>query len=215
MADDTSADQRSLDRMMTFSDGVFAVALTLLALELRPPEGLDGPEFWGQVLNLIPQMASLVISFALASLWWVVHNMATRELTVFDWPTAICNLVFLFFIVLLPFAAGTFGANMELAAPLALYWIVNACVSFSMALMYFVMSRDGGRLVGGIGWGERIVRLLQAAAPGIVFVLGAYWALVDQIWLSRFCCVLMAPIMITLGTIGGMLERRRARRAAA
>jgi len=215
MAEDASADRRMLDRMMTFADGVFAVALTLLALELRPPEGLDGAAFWVEVLQLIPQTASLMISFALASLWWAVHLMVTRELTAFDWPTALCNLAFLFFIVLLPFAAGTFGANMDLAAPLALYWMINACVSFSMTLMFFVMSRDKGRLIGGIGWGERIVRLLQAAAPGMVFVLGAYWALVGEIWLSRFCCVLMAPIMIVLGTLGGMLERRRARRAAA
>ncbi|HJS80970.1 MAG TPA: TMEM175 family protein [Vitreimonas sp.] len=215
MADDPSADRRMLDRMMTFSDGVFAVALTLLALELRPPEGLDGTAFWVEIIQLIPQTASLMISFALASLWWAVHLLVTRELTSFDWPTALCNLVFLFFIVLLPFAAGTFGSNMDLTDPLALYWMINACVSFSMTLMYFVMTRDGGRLVGGIGWGERIVRLLQAAAPGMVFVLGAYWALVDQIWLSRFCCVLMAPIMIVLGTIGGMLERRRMRVARA
>jgi uncharacterized membrane protein len=213
MTDDASVERRQADRMINFSDAVFAVALTLLALELRPPEGLDGPEFWGQVIELIPQMASLIISFALASLWWAVHIMVTRELVVFDWPTALCNLLFLFFIVLLPFAAGTFGANMDLEAPLALYWIINAGVSFSMTLMFFVMSRDKGRLMGGIGWGERIVRLLQAASPGMVFVLGAYWALIDQIWLSRFCCMLMAPIMIALGTIGGMLERRRQRLA--
>ncbi len=198
---------------MTFSDGVFAVALTLLALELRPPEGLDGAAFWSEIIDLIPQTASLMISFALASLWWAVHLMVTRELIAFDWPTALCNLLFLFFIVLLPFAAGTFGASMDLADPLALYWIINAGVSFSMTLMFFVMSRDRGRLMGGIGWAERIVRLLQAGAPGMVFVLGAYWALTDQIWLSRFCCVLMAPAMIVLGTIGGMLERRRMRMA--
>jgi uncharacterized membrane protein len=214
MPDDTSADRRMLDRMLTFSDGVFAVALTLLALELRPPEGVDGAAFWSQIIELIPQTASLMISFALASLWWAVHMLVMRELKQFDWPTAICNLAFLFFIVLLPFAAGTFGASMELADPLALYWIINAGVSFSMALTFWVMSRDKGRLIGGIGWGERIVRLLQAAAPGFIFVLGAYWALNDQVWLSRFCCVLMAPLMIVLGTLGGMLERRRMRAAA-
>ena len=215
MADDTSADRRMLDRMMTFSDGVFAVALTLLALELQPPASGEGADFWGGVLTLVPEFASLLISFALASLWWAVHLLVTRELTQFDWPTAIFNLIFLFFIVLLPFAAATFGSNMQANEPLALYWMINAGTAFSMALLFFVMSRGKGRLIGGIGWGERVLRIVQAGAPGVVFALGAYWALADQIWLSRFCAMLLAPIMMIVGILGGMLHRRRLRRAAA
>jgi uncharacterized membrane protein len=208
MAEDASADRRMADRMIFFSDAVFAVALTLLALELHPPEGVDGAAFWAELAQRIPQIASLVISFALAALWWSVHLMATRELRAFDWPTAIFNMVFLFFIVLLPFAAATFGSSMELSAPLALYWMINAGASFAMTLMFFVMSRDRGRLIGGIGPGERVLRLLQAIAPGVVFTLGAYWAMSDQIWLARFCAMLLAPLMMVLGVFNGMLKRR-------
>lgn len=203
-----------VDRLFAFSDGVFAVALTLLALELRAPAGLEGAEFWAAISALLPQAASLVISFALASLWWLVHLAATRELKTFDWPTAMFNLVFLFFIVLLPFAGATFGSNVEGEAPLALYWMINAAASFSMTVMFFVMSRGGGRLIGGVTTGERLLRLYQAAAPGIVFVLGAYWALTDQIWLSRFCCVLLAPLMMAVGVVDGWMKRRRSRAAA-
>ena len=215
MKDDASADRRMLDRMLTFSDGVFAVALTLLALELQPPASGEGADFWAGVLALVPGCASLLISFALASLWWAVHLLVTRELVQFDWPTAICNLFFLFFIVLLPFAAATFGSNMQANEPLALYWMINAGAAFAMAMLFFVMSRDKGRLIGGIGWGERLLRIVQAGAPGVVFALGAYWALVDQIWLSRFCAVLLAPIMMTVGILAGMLHRRKLRTAAA
>jgi uncharacterized membrane protein len=215
MAEDTSADRRMLDRMLTFSDGVFAVALTLLALELQPPASGEGVDFWAGVLALIPTFASLLISFALASLWWAVHLLVTRELTQFDWPTAIFNLIFLFFIILLPFAAATFGSNMQENEPLALYWMINAGAAFAMALLFFVMSRDRGRLIGGIGWGERLLRIFQAGAPGVVFALGAYWALTDQIWLSRFCAMLLAPIMMMVGILGAMLRRRKLRSAAA
>jgi uncharacterized membrane protein len=215
MADDASADRRMADRMINFSDAVFAVALTLLALELTPPASGEGVDFWAGVLEMVPDFASLLISFALASLWWAVHMSATREMTVFDWPTAIFNLVFLFFIVLLPFSAATFASNMQAPEPLALYWMINAGASFAMTLMFFVMSRDKGRLIGGIGPGERMLRLFQALAPGIVFSLGAYWGVTDQIWLSRFCCVLLAPLMMFSGIFGGMMQRSRLKKAAA
>lgn len=198
-----------VDRMITFSDGVFAVALTLLALELRPPDGVDGAAFWGQMLGRMPQIASLLISFALASLWWLVHMAAMRELRTFDWPTAICNLVFLFFIVLLPFAGATFASNVQGEAPLALYWMINAGASFAMTLTFLVMSRGRGRLLGGVGSGERALRLFQAIAPGIVFALGAYWAMNGQIWWSRFCCVLLAPLMMSVGVMERWLVKRR------
>jgi uncharacterized membrane protein len=212
MSEAASADRRMIDRVIVFSDAVFAFALTLLALEIRLPANLAGDaELWAQLRLLAPQFGAFLISFALASLWWVVHMAATRELVAFDWPTVICNLLFLFFIVLLPFAAGAFGANITNNAALALYWAVNAGASFAMTLLFFVMSRGKGRLIGGIGPGERALRLLQSVAPGIVFALGAYWALNDQIWLSRFCSVLLAPVYMIAGIIGGMMRRRKAR----
>lgn len=215
MSEDASADRRMLDRMIFFSDAVFAFALLLLAADIRLPTSIDDSTIWSQMATLAPHFASFLISFALASLWWAVHLSATRELRTFDWPTTLCNLFFLLWIVLLPFAADTFGANMMADAPLGLYWIVNAGASFSMTLMFFVMSRGGGRLIGGIGAGERLLRLTQAAAPGAVFALGAYWAFSGDIWLSRFCAMLLAPVMMALGVIAGMLKRRRAKAAQA
>ena len=215
MADDTSADQRMLDRMILFSDAVFAFALLLLAADIRLPPGIDDTNIWAHTADLAPQLFSFVISFGLASLWWTVHLSATRELKAFDWPTTLCNLVFLFFIVLLPFAADTFGANMMASAPLGLYWCVNAAASAAMTLLYIVMTRDNGRLVGGISGGERLLHVAQALTPGIVFALGAYWAFTGQIWLSRFCCVLLGPLMMVLGIVSGMMERAKAKKAAA
>jgi uncharacterized membrane protein len=211
MAEGASADRRMLDRMIFFSDAVFAFALLLLAADIRLPGAIDDQTIWGQLIELAPQFASFAISFALASLWWAVHLSATRELQVFDWPTALCNLLFLLCIVLLPFAADAFGANMMANTPLGLYWCVNAAASGAMTLLFFVMSRDKGRLIGGMGWGERLLHLSQAAAPGLVFALGAYWAFTGQIWLSRFCCVLLGPIMMVLGIVGGILKRRKVR----
>src|SRR5262245_59011841 len=96
---------RQVERLIFFSDAAFAFALMLLVAELRLPANIPPGEFWSELIKLAPQFGAYLISFALASIWWLVHVSATRELRVFDWPTAICNLVFIAFIVLLPFAA--------------------------------------------------------------------------------------------------------------
>lgn len=215
MADDASSDQRLLDRTILFSDAVFAFSLLLLASDIRLPDTIDDSNIWSELAVLAPKLGSFLISFGLASLWWIVHLTATRELRSFDWPTTICNLLFLLCIVLLPFAADTFGANMRAASPLGLYWCVNAAASMAMTLLFFVMSRDGGRLLGGLSGGERALRLAQSIAPGIVFALGAYWAFTGEIWLSRFCCVLLGPIMMLLGVVAGMMRRSKLKRATA
>lgn len=215
MAENAIADRRMLDRMIFFSDAVFAFALLLLAADIRLVGPIDDQNIWTALEALAPQFAAFLISFGLASLWWTVHLSAIRDLQVFDWPTALCNLLFLVCIVLLPFAADTFGANMSANAPLGLYWCVNAAASAAMTLLYIVMTRDKGRLVGGITGGERLLHIAQAIGPGIVFALGAYWAFTGEVWLSRFCCVLLGPIMMVLGIIGGMMQRRKLKAANA
>lgn len=157
-----------LERMIFFADAVFAFALTLLALEIRLPPGLGEGEFWPALAALGPQIGAFAISFALAGLWWLVHLAATRELAMFDWPTAICHLVFLVFIVLVPFAASMFGANILNNDALALYWLINAGASIAMTLMWWVMSRGGGRLlIGGISGGERLLRLFNPSPQAL------------------------------------------------
>lgn len=201
---------RQVERLIFFSDAAFAFALMLLVADVRMPDGIAEGRFWIEFAQLAPQFGAVLISFALASLWWLVHVAATRELRVFDWPTAICNLIFLAFIVLLPFSAETFGGNIMSNDALALYWIINAGASFAMTLMFFVMSRGKGRLIGGMSGGERALRLFQSAAPGVVFALGAYWAFTDQVWLSRFCAALLAPLMMLAGVIDARMRKRRA-----
>ncbi|HRE44092.1 MAG TPA: TMEM175 family protein [Terricaulis sp.] len=210
MADPVTADKRALERMIFFGDAVFAFALTLLALEVRLPAGIEEGRFWAEAAALAPQLGAFLISFALAAMWWLVHMAVTRELRAFDWPTAICNLLFLVFIVLLPFAAATFGSNILSNDALGLYWCVNAGAAFALTLLFIVMSRDGGRLLGGVSKGRRWLHIVQAAAPGVVFVLGAYWAFTDATWLARLCGILIAPAMLLLGLIEARLARREA-----
>ena len=107
------ADSRMVDRMLFFSDAVFAIVLTLLALDLRPPEGHEAaPTSVSDILFPIGNhLIVFIISFVLVGQWWLIHLRATRQLRAFDWPSAIANLVFLLGITLMPFASTLLTSN--------------------------------------------------------------------------------------------------------
>lgn len=185
---------RMADRMIFFSDAVFAIVLTLLVLELRPPE-LDGD---GDLLSALAALSghfeAFAITFGLVALWWLIHMRATRRLAVFDWPVAICNLLFLFFICLMPFASALYGEHFTSLTTLELYWSVNLGASISMILLYLVMFRGGGRLIGGVSGREFAGRLVQALAPAVAFSFGIWAAEAGYVWGSRFCWALIFPV---------------------
>jgi uncharacterized membrane protein len=191
-------DERMIHRLLFFSDAVFAIVLTLLVIELHPPhaEIHDEAALRAGMGALTPHFIALGISFALTGGWWLVHMASTRELHAFDWPSALCNLLFLFWIALLPFAAAFFGVNYWSAEAMVIYWGINAGAAYSMALLSLVMTRDKGRLVGGATLGQRVAYALFSLGPALAFTVGAWLALNGRVDLSYFCWVLMAPAFL-------------------
>jgi uncharacterized membrane protein len=93
-------------RLEAFSDGVFAVAITLLALDLT----LGGPghgALWLQLKDHWPAFAAYVISFFTIGIIWVNHHDLIRSITVVDRTLLFLNLVLLLFVVLIPFGTAT------------------------------------------------------------------------------------------------------------
>jgi uncharacterized membrane protein len=198
-------DGRMVDRMLFFSDAVFAIVLTLLVLELRPPEGHGhaDTELWSALGEMFRHFAAFFISFTLVGGWWLVHMRVTRTLRAFDWPAAVCNLLLLLFIALTPFAAALFGQNIASLAALQIYWTLNAAVAFAMTLLFVVIARGGGRLIGGIGAREWWFRFIQSLAPALAFVFGAWAASRGFADLSRFCWVVIFPTMVIARLVRG------------
>lgn len=196
-------DARMVDRMLFFSDAVFAIVLTIMVLELHPlelAEGLKGAAvdhaIWEHVLGMWRVWFAYLVSFALVGLWWTVHMRVTRTLHQFDWPTAVLNLFFLMTVSVIPFAASILGQGVNNAAAWQIYWGVNALASISLTLMLLVVSRGGGRLIGGMGGRERVARLLQSVGPGVGFGFGVWLAAIGEVALSRYCWVAIIPCML-------------------
>ncbi len=94
-------------RLEAFSDGVFAVAITLLALDLT----VAGPEGPGHLIDQLygkwPSFLAYLISFFMIGIIWVNHHVLVRQITKVDRTLLFLNLVLLLFVVLIPFTTAT------------------------------------------------------------------------------------------------------------
>jgi TMEM175 potassium channel family protein len=120
---------RALDRIGAFSDGVMAVAITLLVLNIQVPTVEHGQSLGDALVDLLPSLGAFVLAFALVGRFWVIHHNLFEKLRAFDATVMLLNLAFLAAIVLIPFsselydtytdqglAAAVLGANLGLAA---------------------------------------------------------------------------------------------------
>ncbi len=204
-------DGRMVDRMLFFSDAVFAIVLTIMVLELHAPVfGEHGTErvtdavIWQALGSQFRVFFAYFVSFAIVGLWWSIHMRVTRALHQFDWPSAIVNFAFLSTVTLIPFAASVLSEGIAVGAAWVLYWGVNAAAAFSLTLLMIVVTRDKGRLIGGMGGRERLARIVQGLGPAIGFTAGAWAAGNGYLEFSRWCWVLIMP----MGIIARMIYKQ-------
>jgi uncharacterized membrane protein len=106
MAQTTGA-ERGLTRFEGFTDAVFAIALTLLIVEIRPPGSPDGPEAGASLLHAMMRQwrehLALVISFLSIGAYWINHHYTGRIYIKSDYAFSLINLGFVFAIMVLPY----------------------------------------------------------------------------------------------------------------
>ena len=96
-----------LERLILFSDAVFAIAITLLVIEIKIPElheGVSDAAILLSLKHLIPKFVGFIISFAIIGTYWTIHHRLFGFVINFDKKLLLLNLLFLFFIVLMPFS---------------------------------------------------------------------------------------------------------------
>jgi hypothetical protein len=191
-------DGRMVDRMLFFSDAVFAIVLTIMVLELH------APVFGEHGASQFRIFFAYFVSFMIVGLWWSIHMRVTRALHVFDWPAAIVNFVFLLTVTLIPFAASVLGEGISVGAAWVLYWGVNAAAAYSLTLLMIVVTRGKGRLIGGMSSRERLARIVQGLGPAIGFTVGAWAAGNGYLAFSRWCWLLILP----MGIIARMIYKQ-------
>jgi uncharacterized membrane protein len=121
-------------RLEAFSDGVLAVIITIMVLELRPPQGTD----LGSILPALPNIAAYALSFVFIGIYWNNHHHMLRASRGIDGRTMWANLHLLFWLSLVPFATAWLGRNPSAVGPTIFYSIILFCD----AVAYLVLQRS-------------------------------------------------------------------------
>lgn len=113
-----------LERLVFFSDAVFAIAITLLVIEIHPPHfehGASDAEHWIALANLIPNFVGYFISFAVIGLFWIGHHRAFSLARRYDPRILGWNMAMLGVIAFMPFVTAYLSANINERVPSLVY----------------------------------------------------------------------------------------------
>jgi uncharacterized membrane protein len=163
---------RELDRIVFFSDAVFAIAITILVLDIRVPDGLSPTELPVQVLDLGPNYLSYVISFLVLAVYWQAHHRVFKPITGYDGTLVWLNFLFLMAVAFLPFPTSLLGEYSREQVSVVIY-AANAAVASLLLVTISWYATSGHRLVAPDlvdDEAERKQRMQGLAVP-VVFVL--------------------------------------------
>jgi uncharacterized membrane protein len=158
-------------RMEAFSDGVLAIVITVMVLELPTPHGTT----WGALHDALPVLLSYVLSFVYVGIYWSNHHhmlQATDRVTgLILWA----NLHLLFWLSLIPFTTAWMGENHFAATPAAAYGLVLLAAALAYYALQQAIIRDqrpSSQLARAVGRDRKgkLSPLLYATAVGLSFV---------------------------------------------
>ena len=175
-------------RLEAFSDGVIAILITIMVLELETPEGAD----WAALQPLVPVLCTYVLSFVYLGIYWNNHHHMLHAAERVNGKVLWANLHLLFWLSLVPFATGWVGHNHSAAVPTAVYGMVFLLAAIAYTILQTTLIKQHGvdsRLRGAVGNDTKgkLSMLLYASAIPIAFVnqwiSDALYVVVALIWL--------------------------------
>ncbi len=133
-------DRLGLDRLIFFSDAVFAIAITLLALDIQLPategESVSSAEMWQMLASLLPDYAAYVTSFLVIAFFWIGHHVKFRSIVRYDGVILWLNILLLMVIAFVPFPTRVMS-DFDNSAATIFYAITVAAAGFLTAAINF------------------------------------------------------------------------------
>ena len=161
---------RELDRIVFFSDAVFAIAITILVLDIRVPDGLSPAELPAQVLSLWPKYLGYAISFLVLAVYWQAHHRVFKPIRGYDGTLVWLNFFFLMAIAFLPFPTSLLGEYGGQRISVAVYGANAAAASLLLSAISWYAIK-GHRLVAhDLDEEQGRLRWLQGLAVAAVFL---------------------------------------------
>jgi len=178
----------STERLEAFSDGVFAILITIMVLELKVPHGTD----LAAITPLVPVFLTYVLSYVVLGIYWNNHHHMLQATDRIHGGVLWANLHLLFWLSLIPFVTGWMGENHFAALPTAAYGVVlvGAAIAYTILQTTILKENDENpRLAQAIGsdWKGKVSIILYVAAVPLAFInqyiSDAIFVFVALVWL--------------------------------
>ena len=175
-------------RLEAFSDGVIAIIITIMVLEIKVPHGAE----WAELAPLVPKFLSYVLSFVFVGIYWNNHHHLLKTAESVNARILWSNMHLLFWLSLLPFVTGWMGENHFAPTPVMLYGAVllMAALAYTILVRTLLASHGGdsalARAIGSDRKGNASLALYvagMATAWWLPWLAVAIFSAVAVIWL--------------------------------
>lgn len=166
----TPAEKRSAspDRLLTFTDGVFAIIITILVLDIKVPDLGSGQSLGDSLAEMRPTFFAFVVSFLLVGLYWTEHRATFNQVRYVDHNAIWLNLLFLLPLSMVPFASSAIGEYSTEPTALHIYGVILIAVALlRIALNAYFQTHPG------LLWqtSSSRVRRLTASTSGLPLIV--------------------------------------------
>jgi uncharacterized membrane protein len=177
------------DRILSLSDGVFAIAITLLVLDIRVPpdipEGLVATKLPAEVLSLWPKYLGYVLSFVVISTFWMIHHSIFRPVRDYDRGLLYLNFLFLMFVAFVPFPTSLLGEYGNHQLPVVIYAATLAIGRLLLTAIHWYSTRNARLLDEAQDPGELRFFLVRGLTMPLIFLLSiviSFFSVSAAIW---------------------------------
>jgi uncharacterized membrane protein len=129
------------ERVLAFSDGVIAIIITIMVLELRPPH----EPTLEALIPMAPVFLSYTLSFVYLAIYWNNHHHMMAVVERVNGGILWANMALLFFLSLIPFTTAWMGENYEASAPTAIYGVSLILPAFAYVILQTALVREHGK----------------------------------------------------------------------
>ena len=188
--DDETADE-GIGRILALSDGVFAIALTLLILDIAVPATTNPDALGKALLDLWPRYLAYLLSFLVIARFWVIHHQTFRVIVRDNATLVWLNFLLLLFIAFLPFPTAVLGAHEGSAAAAVLYAAALCLTSGSSAAYLWYATGRGNLMRSDVGRAQKRAMRARSMSGPVFFALTVPIAafapyVAEAVWIFAF-----------------------------
>ena len=193
------AEEIEYDRILFFSDAIFAIAITLLIVDLRVPD-VAHLQSGRQLRHAIPQIGGFAYSFAVIGLFWIAHHGLFRHIKGFNRPLIMLNLLFLGTIAFLPYPTSLVSAAGDQVPATVFYAVSIIAAGLAEAAVWLYAMRIRELALPGVSPTAHRWVLLRTLMTPLVFLLSVPVAVFQPV-LAKYLWLLLIPAGEVLGRL--------------